>query len=397
MKRQLVAVMLLLAIGVGCAADGPGARQIVISANDNRLDLAYGATKVFPNPKPDTLTVMDFATFPPKITNLDGIANSVIGPPTNVAITPDQTLALVSNSLMIDPNDRTKQIPDRIVHVIDLTTDPPKKIGEVEAGAQPSGISITPCGKLALVANRADGTVSVLGIEGKTVKHLERVTIGTEGFKDEGSAVAHVAITPDGKRALASKQNDNAVALLDIEGQKVTYADLDMTVGVMPYSLDISADGAVAVVANSASGGDFASAAVIDLTCTPPRVVNHVTIGFGPEHLVLSPDGKLAAVALMNGSSAPKDSPFRAEGGLVRLFRRDGINLVFADEQPVGAVPEGLVFTNDGRYVIVQNYVARTLSVFRVNGHKLTKAGPDIPVTGQPAAIRAATRGPAAQ
>ena len=108
-----------------------------------------------------------------------------------MAITPDQRLALVANSLVIDPNDKTKQIPGKTISIIDLTTDPPKKIGEVEAGAQPSGISITPDGDLALVANRAGGTVSVLSIAGREVKHLEEVKIGDEGFGDEGSAVAH--------------------------------------------------------------------------------------------------------------------------------------------------------------------------------------------------------------
>jgi len=395
MRTRYFTTLLLLVGLCGCGAFAPSGRQIVISANDNRLDLAYGAMRVYDDPRPDTLTVLDFATFPPTVTNVGNVPNTVIGPPTNVAITPDQRLALVANSLIIDPNDSTKQIPDTKIAIIDLTVDPPAKIGEVEAGAQPSGISITPDGDLALVANRADGSVSVLSLSGREVEHLEKVTIGEEGFGAEaGSGVAHVAITPDGKTALASKQNENSVALLKIDGRKVTYTGRDMTVGLTPYSLDISADGETAIVATGgAPTGDTSAAAIIDLTLSPPRVVNHAAIGFGPEHLVFSPDGKLAAAAIMNGSNAPRDNGFRTETGLVRLFRRKGHDLIFCDEKPCGAVPEGVAFTNDGKYVIVQNYVDRSLSIFRVTWFGLQKACDDIPVTGQPSAIRAATRG----
>ncbi len=381
---------LLVAGMMGCNAAAPRARMIVVSSNDNTLDLAYGATKVFADPAPGTLTVLDCSTMPPKVTNIEGIANSVLGPPTNVAITPDQTLALVASSMVVAPGDPTQQIPDRVIHVIDLTTDPPRKIGECEAGLQPSGMSIAPAGDLALVANRADGTVSVLTIAGKRVHHHAQIRIGTETSK-----VSHVAITPDGRRALASKQEDNKVAVLEIDGRDVRFTGRDITVGVKPYSLDISADGKVAIVANGGGGdtGDVSSAAVIDLTLTPPRVVNHVCLGLGPEQLVLSPDGRLAAVMLMNGSSEKKDSPFRSEHGLVRLFRRDGIHLMVVDEQPVGAIPEGVTFTSDGRYLLTQNYVDRTISVFRVAGETLRKVGDDIPVSGQPAGIRAAARG----
>jgi DNA-binding beta-propeller fold protein YncE len=383
---------LLLLVQIGCHAAGPKGRQIVISTNDNRLDLRYGAMKVDPAPRPDTLTVLDFATFPPTVTELDGVANSVLGPPTNVAITPDQTLALVANSMVIDPDDPAEQVPGREIQVIDLTADPPAKIGTCEAGLQPSGMSIAPSGEIALVANRADGTVSVLAIDGRRIRHLGQVKVGTAESK-----VSHVAITPDGKRALASKQADNAVALLAIDGHEVTYTGRDMTVGLMPYSLDVSADGRVAVVGNGGGGvtGDASAAAIIDLTLSPPRVVNHVCIGLGPEQIVLSPDGRLAAVSLMNGSSEKPDSPFRSEHGLVRLFRRKGTDLAFLDEQPVGEVPEGLTFTADGRYLLVQNYVARSIRVFRVAGNTLRKAGDDVPVSGQPAGIRAASRGPA--
>jgi DNA-binding beta-propeller fold protein YncE len=58
-------------------------------------------------------------------------------------------------------------VPDDRLFVIDLTASPPAVIDTLHIGKQPSGMVIAPTGKLALVANRADGTVSVLSIDGR--------------------------------------------------------------------------------------------------------------------------------------------------------------------------------------------------------------------------------------
>src|SRR6266704_4447413 len=112
---------------------------------------------------------------------------SVVGPPLSVALTPDESLALVGSSSRVDPNDPTKTVPDTRVSVIDLKASPPAVIATLEAGRSAAGISITRQGTLALVANRSAGTVSVFTIQGKTVTPLGRVTIA-----DEKSGTSHV-------------------------------------------------------------------------------------------------------------------------------------------------------------------------------------------------------------
>jgi hypothetical protein len=99
------------------------------------------------------------------------LINSITGPPVNLAITPDQHLALVANSLdWVKDGEDWKGIPDNKIFVIDLTASPPVQIATVEAGKQPSGMAINKAGTLALVANRADDSVSMLWIDGKNVK-----------------------------------------------------------------------------------------------------------------------------------------------------------------------------------------------------------------------------------
>ena len=55
-----------------------------------------------------------------------------------------------------------KPVPDNKLYVIDLTTNPPELIDTVTVGKQPSGMSINRAGDLALIANRADNSISVL-------------------------------------------------------------------------------------------------------------------------------------------------------------------------------------------------------------------------------------------
>ena len=151
---------------------------------------------------------------------------------------------------------------------------------------QPSGMSINRAGNLALIANRADNSISVLSIQGKQVKLIDTVAIGEH--------VAHVAFTPDGKRALAGKFPGHKVALLEVDGQKVTYDKRDLAVGLWPYNVDVTPDGRLALTAdngnNGGSDGNVDTVSVIDLEANPPRVIDKVVVGDAPEGLRDQPD-----------------------------------------------------------------------------------------------------------
>ena len=67
-------------------------------------------------------------------------------------------------------------------------------VATIETGKGPAGLSINRQGTLALVANRSEGTVSVLSISGKDVKNVGSVPLG-----DAKTGVSRVAISPDGK------------------------------------------------------------------------------------------------------------------------------------------------------------------------------------------------------
>ncbi len=133
--------------------------QYLIVGNDEKVVFKDGKPVLSP-PGKDTLSIVDISdrTKPRLVTSLQ-LENSIVGPPTNLAITPDNKLALVANSLdVVKDGDNLKNVPDNKVFVIDLTASPPAVIATVQTGKQPSGMAINRAGNLALVTNRAENS-----------------------------------------------------------------------------------------------------------------------------------------------------------------------------------------------------------------------------------------------
>jgi DNA-binding beta-propeller fold protein YncE len=368
----------------------PAFGQILIVGNDEKQGWDENGKAVLNEPGHDTLSVIDISKpDAPKITATIPLINSVVGPPTNLAISPSGEIALVANS--VEPvlqgwGHRLE--PDNKVFLIDLKTSPPSVIGTITVGKQPSGMAISPKGDLALVANRADGTISVLSIRGKDVLVIDTVSVGASA--DQVSAVA---ITPDGKRALAIKSAANKVALLAIDGQKVTYDKRDLPAGIFPYNIAVTPDGKLALTADNGGGGSsdgsVDTVSVIDLEASPPRVIDRVTVGDSPEGLVISPKGDLAVSIEARGSNMPKSAFFYHPGGAVTALKIDGKKVTNAGEITVGGLPEGAAFSPDGLYLYVGNFMDQDLWVLRVDGIKLTDTVQRIKLPGHPASLRA--------
>jgi hypothetical protein len=253
----------------------------MIVGNDEKQNWNDAGAGVMSAHGRDTVSVVDIGTDPlaPRIVVNLPLANTIFGPPTNLAITPDEGLALVANSVnIVDEAGVLKSVPDTRLWVIDLTANPPRLIDTVTVGKQPSGMSINRAGTMALIANRADNSVSVLRITGKKVELIDTVVIGEQ--------VAHVVFTPDGKRALAAKFPGHKIAVLDVAGEKVTYNKYDMMVGPWPYNVDVTPDGRLALTADNgnsgAADGQVDTVSVIDLELAPPRVIDKVVVGDGP-------------------------------------------------------------------------------------------------------------------
>ncbi len=363
--------------------------QTLIVGNDEKNGVDQNLKPIIREPGHDTLSVLDISNpGTPRITATIPLMNSVVGPPTNLAIVPPGDLALVANSVMPVVEGWGHRLePDDKVFIIDLKASPPKVIGTVTVGKQPSGMAISPKGDLALVANRAEGTISVLSIHGSEVMVVDTVTVGAAA-----DLVSAVAITPDGKHALAAKAAANKVALLTIDGGKVTYGKRDLPTGIFPYNVAVTPDGKLALTADNGAGGgsdgNIDTVGVIDLTASPPRVIDHVTVGDSPEGLAISPKGNLAVSIQAEGSNRPKTEFFHHAGGSVAVLAIDGNKVTKTGSVTVGALPEGAAFSPDGSYLYVGNFIDGNLSILKVDGTNVTDTGQRLKLPGHPASMR---------
>lgn len=395
MKHQrfirVISLLMLAALLSACAelqtAQGPRARELIIIGIDEKQ--TYN-DKGVPNMSlggRDSLVVMDIGADPlkPSVVGTLALPNTISGPPVNLAISPDQSIALLANSMNVVSEGGTfKQVPDNKLFVIDLTTTPPSLIDTLQLGKQPSGLSINRAGNLALVANRADNTISVLRISGKKVTLVDTVSIGEQ--------VSHVVFRPDGGGAFATKFPGHKVAVLDVKGEKVTYNKYDVAVGLWPYNMVVSPLGKIAITADNgnagAADGNIDTVTVIDIEANPPRAIDKVVIGDGPEGIAVSPDGKLAVAVLLKGTNASKDAFFYNRNATVVGLKIDGKKVTKSNEVDVRGLPEGVAFSKDGKYIYVGNFIDQDLSILRVEGDQIINTGVLIPLPGHPASIR---------
>ena len=167
------------------------AQPYAIVGNDEKVLWDAKGNTILSPPGKDSVVILDLADpEAPKIVANLALKNSVVGPPVNVAIDPTNSIALVADSVdVVKDGDTLKQVPDDKVYVIDLKASPPRLVGAVQVGKQPSGLSFNPAGTLALVANRLDKSITVLSVKGTDVKPI--------GVIDMGDVVSHVAFTPE--------------------------------------------------------------------------------------------------------------------------------------------------------------------------------------------------------
>ncbi len=379
-RRAVALVRLLLVLATALAACPPPAlADLMVIGNDEKVVFDAEGNRTFVAPGKDTISIVDITDREaPKILISFPLMNSIFGPPVNLAITPDERLAIVANSVdWIQDGANWKPGPDTKLYVLNLKTSPVSHIATVEIGKQPSGLAINRAGNLALVANRADKSISVLSIQGNDVKLIDTVAMG--------------------KRALATKFPAHKIALLAIDGQKVTYTKHDMPVGLWPYNIDITPNGKIGISADNgnsgAPDGHVDTVSIIDLEHQPPRVIDRVVVGDAPEGFAISPKGDVAVAVLLGGASVAKTMWFNTKrNGSLAVLKIDGKKVTKVGEVEVGGLPEGVVFSPDGKYLYVGNYTDRDVSILKVDGTKITDTGKKLRLPGQPASMRGRTQ-----
>jgi DNA-binding beta-propeller fold protein YncE len=171
----------------------------------------------------------------------------------------------------------------------------------------------------------------VLSIKGTEVELIDTIAMG--------DSATHAIFTPDGKRALAVKFPAHKVSLLDVAGDKVTYNKLDLPTGLWPFNVAVAPSGKIALTADSGnaagSDGSVDNVSVVDLEAQPPRIVDRVVVGDGPEGLAISPKGDVAVAIILAGSNN-KPAYFYHRNGSLAVLCIDGKKVTKINNIEVG-------------------------------------------------------------
>ena len=372
-RALLIAAILSLAVNAHA--------QIAVSANDGKQVLDDGEQIVPAHPLPDSVSVIDMSAWPPKVVGQIEVPTSIIGPPSSVAVTPDGSFALVTAARKLTPGDPTAITPDDLLSVIDLKAM--KVTTTLHAGAGASGVSINRSGTLALVANRAEGTLSVFKISGGVLTPAGKLKVG-----DPASSPAMPIFFDGDRRALLSLDRANQIVQLNITGSIVTLTPVTLAPGLRPYQIDTAGPRRFAVSGNIGGGGrDVDTISLIDLSSAVPSVVDTVAVGLTPEGLKMSPDGRYVAVNVNNGSNLGRKAPGYHASGLVQIWRLDSSRLVKVAEAKTGAWGQGVVWSRDSKHLLVQCAVEQTIEALAFDGHRLRHVA-TLSMPSGPAALR---------
>src|SRR5580700_10891803 len=105
--KRLGAALPVLAAVLFLAATAAKA-DIVVVAVDNHSVNVNGVTGPPKNPAPDLMAIVDVKSYPPKLVGTVEAPTSVVGPPPEVWIAPDESGAIIPAARKIDPQDARK-------------------------------------------------------------------------------------------------------------------------------------------------------------------------------------------------------------------------------------------------------------------------------------------------
>jgi DNA-binding beta-propeller fold protein YncE len=373
---------LKIGVLVALLACTPAHAEIAISANDAHTTLVNGIMSAVENPPPDTVSVIDLAQTPPRVKATVEVGAATFGPGQGIYVAKDESFAIIPSGSRAENG---SLFVDNRVSVIELV-GAPRVLQQISAGKGPNAVAVNPAENLVLVANRVDGNVSVFALKDKHLTALETIDLG-----NPASRASAVAFSADGKIAFIAAEG--GIDAFNVRADGFAYDASAHIPALHPYTIDISPNGQLLAIVNSWSGsGNVAAVTLVDISARPYKVASVVGTPGLSDGLRFSPDGKYLAACSLNGSTEPPSSPDYHDHAVLTIFAVDGKTLRRVDRASVGRWPQGVAFSRNGRTILVQNMLEKTISVFSFADGKLTPQEPlAIPNAG-PAMIGTARR-----
>jgi DNA-binding beta-propeller fold protein YncE len=375
MRAFLLATALILT-PVAAFAD------LAISGQDGKQVRAGDGLPMVPTP--DSVAAIEFSsTKAPKIIGILNVCSTQMGPPSALAVAPDYSFVLATCPQKIGPDNKTS--PENLVSVIGLD-DPthPKLLQTVHAGMGATGIYINRKATIALVTGTGDDTITLFTIKDRQLTQTAQVKLEAKAEPRD------VLIAPDGQTAYALRFGDGKVTKLAIKGDQLSRVT-DFDVGVQPDGGSISHDGRYLFV-NNFGGAPTTTKGNGATTVTDTRtgkIVDAVEVGALPEDVVQSPDGKYVAVVVGNGSGTVKTAKnFDTVFGKLAVFKVGKGKLEHVTDGQLGHACQGVVWSDDGKRLLVQCSVERDIRTFDFDGKALTERPEAVlPMVSRPGAM----------
>jgi YVTN family beta-propeller protein len=241
------------------------------------------------NGNSQTVSVIDVSTSS-VVTTL-----TVGGFPVGASVTPDGKLGVVARPCVVSCS-----AADGDLRLIDLTTNPPALLPgaiTVTGVGQPQSTAISPNGKFALVMGGQTDAVSVDLVTGNTVSSVPA-----------GMNLWAGAITPDGSLALVVDPFANKVAVFTMSSANGVLADTGQRItlsasNAYPMSIAVTPNGHLALVTH---GGPGTTGFVDVLSITSSGIVTQTgsvtSLGTNTKGVAITPDGSKAYVSSFDSS-----------------------------------------------------------------------------------------------
>jgi DNA-binding beta-propeller fold protein YncE len=359
--RALLLTTALLLVPATAFAD------LAISGQDGKQVRAGDGLPMVPTP--DSVAVIEFSSSKaPRVIGMIQVCSTQMGPPSALAVAPDYSFVLATCPQKFGPDN--KLTAANTVSVIGLD-DPtkPKLLETVEAGQGATAVYMNKKATVALVTGVGDDSITLFTIKDR---HLTR---GSQVKLEAKAEPRDILIAADGKTAYALRFGDGKVTKLAIKGDQLTRV-ADFEVGVQPDGGSLSADGRYLFV-NDFGGAPTTTkgnGATVLIDTRTGKITDAVEVGALPEDVVQSPDGKFAAVVVGNGSATVRNAPnYNQVFGKLVIFRREGGKLVHVTDGKLGHACQGVVWSDDGKRLLVQCSVERDIRVYDFDGKTLTE------------------------
>jgi DNA-binding beta-propeller fold protein YncE len=310
----------------------------------------------------------------------------------------DSRLALVTACLQFENG---KLVPADTVSVIDLSVPSnPRVVQTAHAGAGAMGVSISPNGKLALVAGSDSSTVTAFSISGHTLTRTDQLQL------PEKTDPTDVIFSRDGKTAVVVSRAGGKLILVNVNGDKISDGGKAYAPGLQPYGAVATHDGKYVINTNLGGslpppgspppmrgrGAPHRPGTISMVNLASGDIAASVDVGPTPEHVAMSPDGKYVAVVVANGTASVRSDPkWDAVLGLLKIYKVGDGTLTADGQADTGHWCQGATFSKDNKTVLLQCAGEREIEVFHFDGTTLTQdKGAAIAMGARPGAIATA-------